>query len=251
MASEGHAFFLHPTTLDSIFQATYSSLPKDRIQESMFLPRSIRSMFVPQHFSRRPGDKLHAFTQVARINRRGYGSDIAVTSQGSDDGQYPFFQIHDFFVQAVPRDSELESSEAQTLCSKLHWEPDVLHSVPPAIRDAMTVPLDDDQAQIEADCVRASYYFIEDAVRELEDQDMDDWQEYHKRFYSWMKTVLQQGRQGRGTLFPGSQSWHKATEGMRRMLIDELSVSDGACQLLVRVGRTLHLLFVERSHHSS
>ncbi|KAH8900475.1 hypothetical protein GQ53DRAFT_862683 [Thozetella sp. PMI_491] len=237
MSSEDHDYVLHPTTLDSMLQATYGTLPKNRARDAIFLPRSIRTMFIPRHFSRRDGDKLRAFTELVQTTRRGYASDIAVLHYDEKPDSSEFFQIRGFFAQAVPLDSEVSSTEQSGLCSRFRWEPDVLHDIPLALRAAMQATLEEEQGRVERDSVRASYYFIEAAVRELSSQDPSSWSPHHRKFYKWMKSVVE--RTGDAKLPPGSQMWAKATRGMRQMLFDELSTNDGACQLLVRLGEQL------------
>jgi len=139
IASEVHNYVVHPTTLDSIFQATYSSLPENAGKDSMVLPRSIRTLFVPQTLKRQGGDKLGVFTELVKANKRGCTSNIAVVNQGGDDSEQSpsFFQMYDFYGQAIPRDSDDGNPDAVGICSKSVWERDILHNVPEAVKDSM------------------------------------------------------------------------------------------------------------------
>ena len=52
IACEEHDYVLHPTTLDSILQASFSSLLKGMDSDTIVLPRSIGSIFVPRDLKR-------------------------------------------------------------------------------------------------------------------------------------------------------------------------------------------------------
>jgi len=97
--------------------------------------------------------------------------------------------------------------------------------------------VDEAQADIERKCIRASYHFFDDAIRELGSELQDTWQWHHKVFHGWMKSIIALGKSGK--LGPGSQTWSKATKGMKQMLADELMGGDASCRLLVRIGQKI------------
>jgi SAM-dependent methyltransferase len=55
--------------------------------------------------------------------------------------------------------------------------------------------------------------------------------------YDWMKTVVQDGQDGK--LGAGSQSWSKTSKGLKIMLADELNAHNATGRLTVRIGRNL------------
>ncbi|KAK3315921.1 type I polyketide synthase [Apodospora peruviana] len=234
-------YALHPTTLDSIFQTTYSSLPKEQIKGNMVLPRSIGTMFVPKNLGRQGGDKLNSFTELVLLNKRGVTSNVAVVNDVQGEESNLCFQMHDFFCQAVPRDwnNASESTEPAGICSKLCWERDILHDVPSEIKKSLIKPLGEEEAEQERKRVRASYNYIYDAVSELEEESKNNesWQWHHKLFFNWMKKIVELGESG--NFRPGSETWSKATLGVKQMLADELAAGAPTDQLLVRVGEKL------------
>lgn len=240
VASTNHEYVLHPTTLDSIFQSTFCCLPEARVRAEIVLPRSIRTMFVPKHFKRKGGDKLKAFTELVSLNQRGLTSSISVVDTDvHDKTKEPFFQIQDFFCQAVPRDKDDESPEATSICSKSCWQLDILHNVPAAVKESMRIPMQENDIDEERKRVRASFYFVHDAVCELEAEnpDVSTWVWHHKLFYDWMKSLVALADSGR--LRAGSKLWSKTTKGLRQRLYDELEAASATDQLLVRVGQKL------------
>ena len=83
---------LHPTTLDYILPASFSSLTKDMNSNTIVLPRSIGSIFVPQGLKKQVGDILRTFTELTSSDKRGYVSNITVIAVDSEDST-AFFQM--------------------------------------------------------------------------------------------------------------------------------------------------------------
>ena len=71
--------------LDSILQASFSSLPNNMDRDIMVLSRFIGSISVPWDFKRRGGDMLRAFTELTKSDKRGYTSNIMVIAVDSED----------------------------------------------------------------------------------------------------------------------------------------------------------------------
>ena len=85
IACKEHDYVLHPMPLDSILQASFSSLPNNMDRDIMVLSRSIGSISVPWDFKRRGGDMLRAFTELTKSDKRGYTSNIMVIAVDSED----------------------------------------------------------------------------------------------------------------------------------------------------------------------
>jgi acyl transferase domain-containing protein len=108
VACTEHDYVLHPTTLDSVLQASFSSLPKQMDKDTMVLSRSIRSLTVPRSLKRQGGDKLRAFSELVQVDKHGYTSNISIAAAmpdpEDDNSTFPnFLQMQGFFGQAVPR----------------------------------------------------------------------------------------------------------------------------------------------------
>ncbi|KAM5483533.1 Type I Iterative PKS [Microsporum canis] len=235
IACKEHDYVLHPTTLDSILQASFSSLPDDIGQDSMVLPRSIRSIDVPKNFKRQGGERLKALTEMVTGDTRGYSSDLTVVSESFDKTR-SYLEIKDFFGSAIPRALQ-DSDEDAGICSINTWELDILHNPPVSFRESMVIPVMEHEIEQEKKLARISYIFIRDAVAELESQDSESWEWHHKRMYAWMREVIALGEAGQ--LGPNSQTWSKLSPGAKRILADELSAGNAAGRLTVRIGEKL------------
>ncbi|KAH7027192.1 uncharacterized protein B0I36DRAFT_412585 [Microdochium trichocladiopsis] len=249
LAFSSSSYMIHPTTLDSIFLATYSSLPQDMDGDVMVLPRSIRSMYVPRDLGREGGDKLVAFTELTRSNRWGCTSNAIVVNKTKDDDN-AVFQMKGFFGQAVLRHSSRavggneDDQEQGGMCAKSCWEPDMLHNIPASFAESMRVELEESEAVTERRIVLASFYLIHDAVVELERRieagttSPASWPWHHQKFFAWMQGVVE--RADRGELGSGSEQWKSRSRGMQQMLIDEMCADqDPSGHLVARVGEKL------------
>ncbi len=243
LATNGQEYVLHPTTLDSIFQATYGCpAPGDSRGRGsvLFLPRSIRAMSIPLDVHNQAGHQLRVFTEFSKADGRGTTYKIMVVNCDDQSDEQAtttnasYIRIDDFFLHAMPRETEEENIEVPSLCSRFSWEPDVLHDLSTRFQPVAICP-SDEQSRVENNCVRAAYYLIDNAVRELHIHELlsGSSEPHLRRFYDWMTFVVQEK--------PGKTSaWSKASSGMRRMVFDELSAEDdGSCQLLVHVGEQL------------
>lgn len=238
VASETTDYVIHPTTLDTIVQATFGGLQKESTSGVMILPRSIDSMFVPSDLKRQAGSRLKAFTKFRNSSRRGLASDIAVASVESDRVSSSALHMEGFYCQAVPMDlGDGADDQGPPICSKVHWEPDILHGIPTDVKNSMRITLNDVDIGFEKRFVRASYHFIYDAVSELKHESKESWAGHHRVFYNWMEQIVELGTSG--TLSPGCKSWSRSSKGMKQMLNDELSGDDTSGRLTVRVGQQL------------
>ncbi|KAI1412829.1 hypothetical protein F5Y13DRAFT_199683 [Hypoxylon sp. FL1857] len=240
VASETFDYVIHPTTLDTIIQATYGGLPKGLYQGSMVLPRAMNRMFIPNNFKRQAGSELKVYTELRKSGKRGFTSNVAVSDGEShgDASSFSFLRIEDFHCQAVPMDLYDSAQNQQfPLCSKSHWEIDVSYQIPVAVKDSMKIFLQDTEADFEKKLLRASYHFIYDAVAQLKGENRESWAWHHRVFYDWMELMVALGTSG--ALSPGCKAWSRSSKGMKQMLNDELDAGDASGKLVVRVGRAL------------
>ncbi|KAL2167896.1 hypothetical protein VTG60DRAFT_683 [Thermothelomyces hinnuleus] len=241
VACETVDYIIHPTTLDTIVQTAFSGFTKEKARDAMFLPRTIGSLVVPSDLKRQAGSKLRAFVEVRKSDRRGFASDIAVSGADGSEASSSLLQMKDFFCQAVPSgpDSGAAAGEQDSaLTGKSHWEVDISHRVPAAIKDSMRIILSDSEAELETKFFRCAYNFIYEAVAKLRGQEREGWAWHHKIYYDWMEHTVALGESG--SLAPGSKAWSRTSKGMKQMLCDEISSAGGATgKLIQRIGQNL------------
>lgn len=228
-------YTLHPTTLDSIFQAFYVCVPEEIKKNATVVPRSIRGMYVPRELKRCSGDQLRAFTKLVKKDRRGATSDAIVVDGNASAIS---LRVDGFHFQGMARaQSDGPSPTTTKLCAKMQWEPDILHDVPFTNKDAWRLNLSESEIGYMKNWRRVSYHFILDAVSQLQSQAQDGWSWYHKLFFTWMQSVVEDGKTGK--LASGSQLWAKASKGIKQRLIDDLNAGGAGGRLTCRVGPKL------------
>ncbi|TQN68831.1 Highly reducing polyketide synthase azaB, partial [Colletotrichum shisoi] len=228
---------LHPTTLDSIFQGAYAALPVESFQNSMVMPRAIEDIFVSQLITSSPGTRFESHATVDRLDRSGFRSSVA-THDVSVPGT-TLLEVKGLFCQAVGGIGEGHNShEPPKLLFKMHWHPDLTLMPVSTLKDPLLYKVDSKELSINKKLVRAAWYFIQDAIRDMsaDEAAIANMEWYHKSLYSWMQCNYEAGLVG--TLARGSASWAKTSKGMKHMLLDEVASESVNGRLLCRVGRS-------------
>ncbi|KAK2624708.1 hypothetical protein QTJ16_005901 [Diplocarpon rosae] len=231
------AYVVHPTTLDSIFQAFYVCIPEKTRENALVVPRSIRSIFVPKDIERKAGQKLRAFTELVKSDRRGAISKAVIASAAQEEPS-SFLSIEGFYTQGIPREAlDGDESKLPHLCAKSTWEPDILHCLPSGLRGSWISSLSDAELAFEKNLRRATYHLIHDAVLQLEGKQTLTWKPHQVLLYNWMKTVVEQGQSNK--LAAGSKSWAKSSRGIKQRIFDDLASENAAGALVFRIGSSL------------
>ncbi|KAI1148118.1 hypothetical protein F4825DRAFT_465157 [Nemania diffusa] len=237
--SKASSYVIHPTTLDCIFQSTYTNLPPNTGKTSMVLPRSLQHLLLTHSLHKQPGQHLTVFSELCKAQRRGFTSDMSVVNGRTDhsDGETPALVVHRLFCQAIPREAEDISPRSQVYHT--HWEPQVSHNgFPTHVQDSMRITLADEEVDYEKKVVRACYYLASDALSVIKTQPSEQWTARHPALISWMEDIVSRGKSGQ--LMPGSKMWGRASKGIKQLLYDELKSAGGLHgSLIVRIGRDL------------
>ncbi|KEQ90223.1 hypothetical protein AUEXF2481DRAFT_71742 [Aureobasidium subglaciale EXF-2481] len=115
---------LHPTTLDSVFQAVFTALLGDW-KDSM-LPRSIKSLRITSGMSAVPETRLSVSSVVIKSSAQGFESDATVVPQGTSPPYPCLLEVKGLYCQALGSISRAITQADETkLCFKGTWKPDV------------------------------------------------------------------------------------------------------------------------------
>ncbi|KAL1642568.1 Type I Iterative PKS [Diplodia intermedia] len=96
-----HEHVIHPTTLDSVFQAVYAALPDAGANmASAQVPRTIKNLWIAGDISSVPGTKYRAISDVRDLDKQGFKADVKVVNDGADDDDV-VIKIDDFFFQSI------------------------------------------------------------------------------------------------------------------------------------------------------
>lgn len=117
---------LHPTTLDSVFQAVYTALPSaGKRQNIAMLPRSIRSMSVSQDIATRPATVLVVDSVMKKLTPQGFESDATVSLASSSGSNMPMLEVRGLFCQSLGTVIHAADAEKSKICFTTVWEPDI------------------------------------------------------------------------------------------------------------------------------
>ncbi|KAK2028338.1 type I polyketide synthase [Colletotrichum zoysiae] len=229
---------LHPTTLDSIFQGAYASLPHNYFQNSMVVPRSIESIYVSHSMSSLPGTRFESRATVNRLGKSGFRSSVVTQDPSVPDKT--LLEVKGLFCQSLEGvNGSRGSNELPKLMFKMHWHPDMTLMPVSTLKDSLKYKDDTKELSVNKKLVRAAWCFIQDAIQDLSSDEaaLANMEWYHKSLYNWMRANYEAGLAG--TLMRGSASWARTSKGMKLMLLDEVASESVNGRLLCRIGNNL------------
>ncbi|KAH6645861.1 hypothetical protein BKA67DRAFT_668597 [Truncatella angustata] len=118
---------IHPTTLDTIFQAVFHNLPSSAPKKAM-VPTTIRAMFVSAKISNKPGDHFEMTSTLNVSKTQGFESSAALQSTGpmaTEDSNLPLLIMNGLYCQAVGGGAAMTNADQDKLCFTTTWKPEV------------------------------------------------------------------------------------------------------------------------------
>lgn len=181
-----HAHLIHPTTLDTVFQAIYAALPAAGANlPSAQVPRSIKSLWISNYIKHGIPTSFNAFSEVLEHDKQGFKAAVTVI----DEEEKAVITIENFLFQSIG--SAVESHE---LCKndkflKSKWIPDVTMMKPDQLKQQLVCEPDLVEAQQLADIKLVCSWFVEEALAVITPEEIQNIQGHLKRFYAWMKAT--------------------------------------------------------------
>jgi acyl transferase domain-containing protein/NADPH:quinone reductase-like Zn-dependent oxidoreductase len=180
-----HSHVIHPTTLDTVFQAIYAALPAAGAHlPSAQVPRSIKNLWIAGDIKRGSTTRFNAFSEVRDNDKQGFRA--AVTVVDGDQGDV-VITIEDFLFQSIGDAlSKREPCENDKfLTSK--WVPYLGTMQPEALKEHLACEPDLIEVQALADTKLVCSWFLKDALAALSSEEVSHIQGHLKRYYVWMK----------------------------------------------------------------
>jgi len=234
-------YVLHPTTLDSIFQTCYFCLPPKSKEGAMLVPRLIGSLSIPGRLGRHAGHKLQSFVEFLGLTSRKAVFSGSVFPDVDDGESGVPLQMHNIRLQRVQPAEDEGLQRVSRVHSQGRWELDVLHDIPATVRESVQIWLDDDELAYEKRLREAAYHLMVDAIAQLQKDNSGAWQEYHKRYHGWMKTVVDAVEKGQlaHAAALGCKAWPQRSQSAKKSILDNLAAENAGGELLCRIGRQL------------
>ena len=218
---------IHPTTLDSVIVAAYSSLPGcGTRQKNAMVPRSIKNMFISADIDRAPGDLLQAHSSRLQGDEQSFHASVAVSNSSSSKVT---IEIDDLYW--VSNGTTMTESEAANRCLKVEWAEDLSLTSMSDLTERFKAPPNAEEIAIVQGLNQACFYFFHHAVTHLSKSDVEGLSWYHMMYYQWM--VLQISQQSR------AHEWLCAGAEERSQLIGRVADSSTSGNMVCRIGRNL------------
>ena len=237
--------FIHPTTLDSIIQAAYTTLEESDLRKSnLRVPQSIAKLWISDSLSNEPGNRFTALSSCRRNDARSIQVDTSVIQhcQQISKAAMPDVQMEGLVLMSIGaggRNSEQLKSEPwlTQLCNKVEWVPDPTMATEGdshALKQIFSCPPDPHEADVIMNLRRVCVYFIQDALSALTESEVEQLDGHMKKYYAWLQNQLMLATEGK--LGPNSAEWPLDEDSTRRKYIGIAVMSSVNGEMVCRLG---------------
>ncbi|KAK3399711.1 putative polyketide synthase [Sordaria brevicollis] len=225
---------IHPTTLDSVFQAAYTAAPgAGGKNQTPKVPRSISKLWIAHDISRTAGHDFKAYANLDHADDQTTKTALRVVDA---DATEPVISIDGFICQSIgssPSSSPEDAYEAEKFTTT-HWAPDVTFLKDAFLKKQLGSQISPEEAETLMDLRKACMFYIYDALRDLTPEDLKKLEWYHKKFYIWMR--LQADLARANSLAPDSSKWANATLNEKATLLEKVRASSTNGEMVYRLG---------------
>lgn len=180
-----HSHLIHPTTLDTIFQAIYAALPGAGAHlPSAQVPRSIKQLWISGDIKQGSPTTFNAFSEVHDNDKQGFRA--AVTVVDGEEGDV-VITIEDFLFQSIG-DALTKGEPCENdkfLSSK--WVPYLPMMKPEVLKQQLACEPDLIEIQALADTKLVCSWFLKDALAAVTPEEVCGLQGHFKHYYDWME----------------------------------------------------------------
>ncbi|KAF4537771.1 Reducing type I polyketide synthase [Lasiodiplodia theobromae] len=180
---------LHPTTLDSVIQTAYLSLPEyGQGQTTAMVPRSIASLFVSSELEGvGAGSLLEAHAKLGSVDARSFLSSVDVKDPSR--GHQTVLRLSGLRCQSLGAALQQDDQDQNRLCFNIEWKPYLALADCASIKDLRVAAPSESEQRMVTDLRHACLHFIRDALDELTAADVANLAEHHAALHRWMEIV--------------------------------------------------------------
>jgi acyl transferase domain-containing protein len=177
---------IHPTTLDSIFQAVYSALPGRQVNG--MIPKTIKSILVSGNISSKAGHMFEAYSRLSKLSSQGFDTSIKVVDSLAPMTS-PVLEVVGMHCQSLGSTMGSSSNpDDSKLCFSSVWKPDFATIKRSDFSDMFLPGLTSLDVQVIDEICRAAALYIHEAIIMLGFAELEALSTHQKSFYFWMKT---------------------------------------------------------------
>jgi NADPH:quinone reductase-like Zn-dependent oxidoreductase/malonyl CoA-acyl carrier protein transacylase/ubiquinone/menaquinone biosynthesis C-methylase UbiE len=229
------SYIIHPATLDNIFQAAYTAVPSSTGYQGARVPRFVKSLLikvlpqVPQ-----PGDILETRSFLHYDQARGFCS--SAVSCDHDGGVV--VEVDHLFCQAIGSAREKNSIPGHhDLRMKQVFNTSLILNEKNGIETLLQPVNDPNDDAIIRNLTRAGFYYIHNALRELNEVDIKSFSEHQVCFYKWMKRQIK--RADLNILAEQSHQWASDSLDVQNKLLADMQNNTVNGLMTAQVGKNL------------
>ncbi|KAK3352846.1 hypothetical protein B0T25DRAFT_580684 [Lasiosphaeria hispida] len=234
-----HQHIVHPTTLDSVFQAAYTATPgAGGKADSPKVPRSISKLWVAHNISSQPGHSFRAYSNLSHIDAQSMTTTVSVLDAGAGQENAvdaPVITIDGFVCQSIgnapTRELEPWMSDKFAVAK---WAPDITFMKAAFLRKQLGSDLSTEEAETLMDLRQACLFYIYDALFGLTPKDIQKLEWFHKKFYIWMRLQVELARTNE--LGPNSSEWANATPVEKARLFEKVRTDSTNGEMVCKLG---------------
>jgi acyl transferase domain-containing protein len=229
---------IHPTTLDSIFQAAYTALPGAGSKATNpQIPRSINRMWIDHKIGANAGHRFNAYSKMNRADLQSFDASIVVVDSSSVEqtpANTPVLTMSGFVCQSIGNSNQQPDTNKNSKYGMSKWVPDITMLKPAFVKKQLSYPVDPTEAEVIVDLKRLCYYYMADSIAAMSADDVQQLEWHHKKFYVWMKLQVELANQDK--LAPGSSEWKNASIEEKAALIAKASAASVNGEMVCRLG---------------
>ena len=227
---------IHPTTLDSVFQAAYTVLPAGGTSlRNTLIPRRVKGLKISSGISSDIGHAFRAHAQLKNETPRSFEVDLGVSDNGGT-----VLEIQGLAFQSISSNTNTTdeaaapASDAAETCISWKWEPDIALIDSRWLQENMHVSSQQTEVDLIQDLRRCTVHYIQEAVESLTESNIKEFDEHHAKFYKWMQTQLRLTRENH---FSGdSARWLREDTATREALRTRVARAGVNGEMLTRLG---------------
>lgn len=227
-------YVIHPTTLDSVFQAAYSTLPGlGTTLKSPFVPRSIKQLRLGQHIVNSPGHEFQTHVRSGAKKPNSFHVDLTVFD-ADDSLSNAVLEIRGLACQRLDGAASRTEDQDTSLLCKTQWAPDLSFQAPGHVFEHLKYPVKADEVATIMQLRQAVLLYIQYAVAALSETDIQNLEWHHAKHYQWMKDQLSLAADDK--LGPSSSTWLTIPAAERPLLLNNAATTSVNGEMLQRVG---------------
>ncbi|KAH8880112.1 hypothetical protein GQ53DRAFT_891722 [Thozetella sp. PMI_491] len=238
-----HPHIIHPATMDSMLHvflaAAQDLIGVDRLAEPM-VPVAIKEIWVARDMANEPRSKFRTHAVAARES---YNRFVGSIDAWDPETKSPKIRFQD--VQFVPLQSDSSSHLDRQLGYAVRWAPDIDLLDNLQVENHVKRDLRADKHSVEAVTKMAQAFNLatvmygNQALKELENDKLDDLPEHLQKYLTWMKH--QQAQFQKGLVLHQVPEWNTVMRmsSLREKLVKEIEKTGPEARMAIRIGSNL------------